>query len=449
MGQALQTDLYELTMAAAYFREGSQHRRAVCEAFVRRLPKKRNYLIAAGLERVLAFLEDFHFTKDEVDYLASVPALAEGFRVPGFREHLLSLRFEGDVWAVPEGTAIFGGEPMLRVEAPLIQAQIVETFLLSALNHETTIATKAARIAHVASPAAVMEFGARRAHPEAAVDVARAAYVGGCVGTSNLEAGRRFGIPVFGTAAHMFIMAHGSEVAAFQSYVETFPTTTTLLIDTYDTLEGARRAAAVGGPGLRGVRLDSGDFLELSREVRRILDTAGLHQVKIVASGDLNETKIRSLVQARAPIDLYGVGTDLVISRDEPALGGIYKLVAIERDGRLEPTAKFSEAKVTWPGAKQIFRHVEGGRFVEDELGLAGEVPPLGAVPLLVPVMKGGRRIAPPESLDTLRERTRASLASLPPWVHDLGPDKRPCRYEVRPTKALVATLAALRAKMP
>lgn len=445
MGQALQTDLYELTMAAAYFRDGWQERRAVCEAFVRRLPRKRNFLIAAGLERALSFLEAFRFSEDDVAYLASVPALSEGFQIPGFREFLLSLRFEGDVWAVPEGTAIFGGEPMLRVEASLAQAQLVETFLLSALNHETTIATKAARIAHVAAPASVVEFGARRAHPEAAVDVARAAYVGGIAGTSNLEAGRRFGIPVFGTAAHMFIMAHETEIEAFRSYVGAFPKTTTLLIDTYDTLEGARRAAAVGGEDLRGVRLDSGDFLELSREVRRILDGAGLPHVRIVASGDLNETRIRALVEAKAPIDVYGVGTDLVISRDEPALGGVYKLVAIERDGRMEPTAKFSEAKVTWPGAKQIFREVGDGRFLGDALGLAGEAPPPGTEPLLIPVMKGGRRLAPPESLDTLRDRTRATLAALPDWVHELGPDRRPCHYEVRPTRALVETLSRLR----
>lgn len=445
MASALQTDLYELTMAAAYFREGWHERRAVCEAFVRRLPGKRTYLIASGLERVVSFLENLHFTGEDLAYLESIPALAEGFRIPGFRSYLENLRFTGDVWAVPEGTAIFGGEPMLRVDAPLLQAQIVETFLLSALNHATTIASKAARISHVAAPASVIEFGARRAHPEAAVDVARAAWVGGCTGTSNLEAGRRYGIPVFGTAAHMFIMAHDTEVEAFRSYFDTFPGTTTLLIDTYDTLEGARRAAAVGGQALRGVRLDSGNFLELSRGVRKILDDAGLHHARIVASGDLNETKIRALVRAGAPIDVYGVGTDLVISRDEPALGGIYKLVAIERDGRLEPTAKFSEAKVTWPGAKQIFRHQRDGRFAFDELGLADEAIPPGSQPLLVPVLLGGKRVAEAESLTALRDRTRASLASMPDWIHDLGPDIRPCRYEVRPTRALVAMLGRLR----
>lgn len=448
MGQALHTDLYELTMAAAYFREGWHERRAICEAFVRRLPRGRHYLIAAGLEGILSFLESFRFEAEELDYLASTPALAEAFRMPGFRRYLEELRFTGDVWAVPEGAAIFAAEPLVRVDAPLLQAQIVETCLLSILNHATTIATKAARIALAAAPAKVIEFGARRAHPGAAVDVARAAYVGGCIGTSNLEAGRRYGIPVFGTAAHMFIMAHESELQAFRSYVATFPTTTTLLIDTYDTLEGARRAAIAGGPSLRGVRLDSGDFLELSRKVRKILDDAGLPQASIVASGDLNEKRIEALVAKKAPIDVYGVGTDLVIARDAPALGGVYKLVAIERDGRLQPTAKFSEAKVTWPGAKQIFRHRVNGSFAFDDLGLADEAPPQGAEPLLVQVMRGGKRVGPVERLERLQGRTRESLAAMPGWMHSLGPDVPAKTYEVRPTPPLVAMLQRLRGQV-
>lgn len=447
MGEALQTDLYELTMAAAYFREGWQGRRAICEAFVRRLPRGRRYLIAAGLERVLSYLETLRFDDDELDYLASTPALHEAFRMPGFRDYLRGLRFTGDVWAVPEGTAIFAGEPMIRVEAPLVEAQLVETFLLSAINHATSVASKAARIVLAAGDAAVIEFGGRRTHPEAAVDAARAAYLAGCVGTSNLEAGRRFGIPVFGTAAHMFTMAHPSELEAFRAYVATFPRTSTLLIDTYDTLEGARNAAKAAGPALRGVRLDSGDLLRLSREVRAILDEAGLQETRIVASGDLNETLIGRLRAERAPIDTYGVGTELVVSKDAPALGGVYKLVAIERDGRMEPSAKFSEGKVTWPGAKQIFRLMAGGEMVGDELGLAHEAPPPGSAPLLVQLMRAGRWVAPAESLEVMRTRARENLAALPAWAKKSGPDVPASCWEVRPTRALVDCLLELRGR--
>ncbi|AKU90174.1 nicotinate phosphoribosyltransferase [Vulgatibacter incomptus] len=449
MGAALQTDLYELTMAAAYLREGSSERRAVFELYVRHLPPSRGYGIAAGLEAALRFLEELRFTPEELEALEALPALAEGFRVSGFRRRLEELRFTCDVWAMPEGTAFFGGEPLLRVEGPLIEAQLVETRLLSVLNHASAIASKAARFAWAARPASVVEFGARRAHPDAAVDAARAAYIGGCDGTSNLEAARRFGIPIFGTAAHSFTMSHESELEAFRSYIETFPDTSTLLIDTYDTLEGARRAAAVGGERLRGVRLDSGNLEVLAFGVRRILDDAGLSEARIVVSGDLDENVVQRLLSRGAPIDVFGVGTRLTVSTDAPALGGVYKLVSIEREGRMEPATKLSEAKIAWPGAKQVYRHRgREGELAFDELGLADEPAPEGAESLLVQVMRGGQRMGEGEPLSASRARAVASVAALPEPVRRIARDRRPARYEVRPTRALVALLEEARANV-
>ena len=301
---ALRTDLYQLTMAAGYFHRGLTDGIATCEMFVRRLPRRRRYLLAMGLSRALQYLTELRFTEEEVAFLGTVPALRDAM-TPAFAAYLRDLRFTGDVWAIPEGTAVFAGEPLVRVRAPIVEAQIVETFLLSAINHATLVASKAARVVHAAGssgspPADVMEFGTRRTHPDAAVDAARAAYCAGFVGTSNVEAGLRWGVPVMGTAAHMWTMAHPSEEEAFAGYVATFPSASILLIDTYDTLRGARRAAAVAGDKLKGVRLDSGDLLALSRAVRIILDEHGCHSARIVASGDLNEHRIAELRAASA-----------------------------------------------------------------------------------------------------------------------------------------------------
>ena len=254
-------------MAAGYFHRGMTGATATCEMFVRRLPRRRRYLVAMGLERALRYLEGLRFTDEEIAFLATVPSLRDAM-TPGFAAYLRDLRFTGDVWAVPEGTAVFADEPLVRVRAPIVEAQLVETFLLSAINHATLIASKAARIVHAAGDAEVMEFGTRRTHPDAAVDAARAAYCAGFVGTSNVEAGFQFGVPVMGTAAHMWTMAHATEEEAFEGYVATFPSAAILLIDTYDTLRGAHRAAAIARDKLKGVRLDSGDLLGLSRAVR-------------------------------------------------------------------------------------------------------------------------------------------------------------------------------------
>ncbi|WP_437321318.1 nicotinate phosphoribosyltransferase [Sorangium sp. So ce385] len=451
---ALHTDLYQLTMAAGYFHRGMASRVATCELFVRRLPRHRRFLVAMGIERVVRYLEGLRFTDEQIAYLRGLPALADAM-TPAFCSYLRDFRFHGDVWAVPEGTVFFPNEPLLRVTAPIIEAQLIETFALSAVNHATAIASKAARIVLAAGDAGVMEFGTRRAHPEAAVDAARAAYAVGCVGTSNVEAGMRFGIPVLGTAAHMWTMAHPTEEAAFEGYVAVFPSAAILLIDTYDTLVGAARAAAVARDKLKGVRIDSGDLAALSVAVRKILDDAGCASAKIVASGDLNEHRIAELRRAGAPIDLYGVGTDLVTSIDAPSLGGVYKLVEIGgaeagAGGERTPIAKFSEGKATLPGAHQVHRFRDpAGKLARDVIALDGEPVGPGAEPLLAPLMKRGARVAPPEGLDAVRARVRAEIAGLPDALRRIDDEPAPgAPFAAEVSSRLGALVEAVRARV-
>ncbi|WP_437664129.1 nicotinate phosphoribosyltransferase [Sorangium sp. So ce1182] len=451
---ALHTDLYQLTMAAGYFHRGMTSRVATCELFVRRLPRHRRFLVAMGLDRVVRYLEGLRFTDEQIAYLSAIPALADAM-TPAFCDYLRSFRFHGDVWAVPEGTVFFPNEPLLRVTAPLIEAQLIETFALSAINHATAIASKAARVVLAAGDAGVMEFGTRRTHPEAAVDAARAAYAVGCVGTSNVEAGMRFGIPVHGTAAHMWTMAHPTEEAAFEGYVAVFPNAAILLIDTYDTLIGAARAAAIARDKLKGVRLDSGDLGALSVAVRRILDDAGCASAKIVASGDLNEHRIAELRRAGAPIDLYGVGTDLVTSIDAPSLGGVYKLVEIggadpAAAGERTPIAKFSEGKATLPGAHQVHRFRDkAGKLARDVIALDSEPMGPGAEPLLAPVMRRGARVAPPQGLDAIRARVREQLGGLPEALRRIDDDPAPgAPFAVEVSAELGALVETVRARV-
>ncbi|WP_437760271.1 nicotinate phosphoribosyltransferase [Sorangium sp. So ce1389] len=451
---ALHTDLYQLTMAAGYFHRGMTSRVATCELFVRRLPRHRRFLVAMGLDRVVRYLEGLRFTDEQIAYLSAIPALADAM-TPAFCDYLRSFRFHGDVWGVPEGTVFFPNEPLLRVTAPLIEAQLIETFALSAINHATAIASKAARVVLAAGDAGVMEFGTRRAHPDAAVDAARAAYAVGCVGTSNVEAGMRYGIPVLGTAAHMWTMAHPTEDAAFEGYVAVFPSAAILLIDTYDTLVGAARAAAIARDKLKGVRLDSGDLGALSVAVRRILDAAGCASAKIVASGDLNEHRIAELRRAGAPIDLYGVGTDLVTSIDAPSLGGVYKLVEIggadpAAAGERTPIAKFSEGKATLPGAHQVHRFRDkAGKLERDVIALDSEPMTPGAEPLLAPVMKRGARVAPPEGLDAIRARVREQLGALPEALRRIDDDPAPgAPFAVEVSAELGALVETVRARV-
>src|ERR1035437_2159271 len=315
----LLTDLYELTMAAGYFAAGKHEETATFELTIRRLPRNRDFVIAAGLHCAVDYLMNLSFTANEIAYLRGLPSLRNAS--PDFWDYLAVFRFTGDVFSVPEGTVLYEGQPVMNVRAPLMKGQIPETYLLAAIGYETLVATKAARIVHAAQGREIIEFGTRRAHtPEAGVLGARAAYIGGCAGTSNTLAGFRYRTPVMGTAAHSWVMAFSCEAEAFRQLQRVLGESTIQLIDTYNTLEGAGRAAQTGRP-MWGVRLDSGDLPALSRQVRGILDEAGLTDAKIMASGDLDEYHIRDLVNAGAPIDAFGVGTELATSADAPSMG--------------------------------------------------------------------------------------------------------------------------------
>jgi nicotinate phosphoribosyltransferase len=360
MLSALSTDLYELTMIGGYYVAGLSGR-ATFDLFVRQLPAARNYLVAAGLEQALAFLESLHFSDEEIDYLRSVPALA-GLPPPFFDEYLPRLRFTGDVSAVEEGTPVFAQEPLMRVTAPLAEAQLIETALIAEVMFPTSVASRASRVVEAASGRGVMEFGARRAHGiDAGVRAARAAYLAGFDSTSIVEAGRRFGIPLSGTMAHSWVMAFGDEASAFRAYADVYGDAAVFILDTYDASRAARMHRSVRTQA-EGVRLDSGDLVAISREVRRIFDAHGLQDTAIVASGDLDELRIAEIVASGAPIDGFGVGTAVSTSSDAPALSGVYKLAEIERDGTMMQCQKTSPGKRTYPGCKQVWRVVRDGR---------------------------------------------------------------------------------------
>ncbi len=436
--QSLMVDFYELTMVAAYHHHGISQT-ATFELFVRGLPPERSFLIAAGIESALDYLETLRFTDDGIEFLRSQP----GFRTvqSSFFDYLKTFRFTGEVHAVPEGTVVFAQEPLLRVTAPISEAQIVETYLLSVLHVETLIASKAARVVEAARGRKVLEFGTRRAHgPEAGVRAAKAAYLGGCSATSNVLAGQMYGVPLAGTAAHSWTMIFPSERESFERLLEVFPETAILLVDTYDALEGAATAASLGRK-VMGVRLDSGDLGNDSKQVRALLDRRGLKDTKIIASGDLNEFKIKALLDEGAPIDVFGVGTDLATSRDAPALGMVYKLVETNEDGKAEFKAKFSDGKVNFPGRKQVFRFSRNGMFTHDVLACDGESFP-EAEPLLEPVLRGGKRLGPRPSITERRERVRSGLSKLPEIHKRLEPAEA---YPVRPSPSLERRLEELR----
>jgi len=429
-------------MAAGYF-QNRFDARASFELFVRRLPRERNYLIAAGMEQALEFLENLSFAPDDVDFLSKHPVFRHVR--PEFFDHLLKLRFTGDVWAIPEGTAIFADEPLLRITAPIMEAQLVETRVLSSINFQTMVASRAARIVTAAAGREVVEFGARRAHgAEAGIFAARAAWVAGCAGTSNAIAGRILGIPTYGTQAHSWIMAFESESHAFARFLDVFPEHATLLLDTYDPRAALRKIISSGRKP-HGVRLDSGDLAAESRWVRRELDRAGWNDVQIFASGDLDEKRIATLLRNGAKIGAFGVGSALVAPTDTTNLSTIYKLVEVERGGKTREAAKFSEAKATYPGRKQVFRSADAqGKWKGDLIGLAEEDFP-GTVPLLVPVMRNGKRTSPPESLGAARRRCADSLDRLPSPLLSLRPAPA---YPVRYSRALQALLQKVRRRV-
>ncbi len=432
MQKALLTDLYELTMAYSYFKRG-MNTPAVFDLFVRPPVPGRRFLVFAGLDSVLDYLENFAFGDEDLAYLESL-----GLFDDAFLRFLADLRFSGDVWAMPEGTIVYPGEPLITVEAPRIEAQLVETYLLNVVNFETLIASKAARVLRAAGEdKGVVDFSPRRDHGEdAAMRVARASYLAGMDGTSNTLAGKRFGIPVVGTMAHAYVMSFSNELAAFRAFAEDHPRPI-LLIDTYDVFAGLENAITVArelearGRRLVGVRIDSGDLARLTPEVRRRLDAAGLGYVKILISGDLDEYKIRDFYLRGGVADSFGVGTRLGTSYDLPALGGVYKLV--EDVGG--PKIKKSPGKVTLPGKKQVFLSKDGLTHV---IGLRTEVG-LGE-PLLAPVMEGGRRRLAPADLARLRQATRARIFALPPWMAGIDAEPAPA-YPVRLSDRLAELL--------
>ena len=398
-------------MAAGYFEAGKTTELATFELAIRRLPPRRNFLLAAGLPQVVDYLLNLSFSSEEGAYLRGLPQFSNASAA--FFDYLCHFRFTGDLFAVAEGTPLFAGEPFLTLRAPIIEAQIPETYLLSAVTFPTLVAGKAARCVAAAGGRPVIEFGTRRAHTaEAGVLAARAAYLGGCAGTSNSLAGFRYGIPVKGTAAHSWVMSFSNETESFRQLQRVLGDHTTQLIDTYDTVEGARRAAQLGRP-IQGVRIDSGDSLALSRQVRAVLDAAGLADTEIMVTGDLDEYRIRDLVAAGAPVDSFGVGTQLATSGDAPYLNATYKIVELNIGGINRFTTKLSEDKISLPGSKQVFRDSE-----RDVLARSGECGRGEA--LLRPVLLGGRLIEPLPTLEEARCRAAESLARLPQPLREL-----------------------------
>jgi nicotinate phosphoribosyltransferase len=426
---AMLTDLYEFTMAASYFRH-NMFKPATFSLFIRQYPPYRGYFVSAGLSEVLNFLEEFRFTTEDMDYLGSRELFADDFL-----HYLGNLRFTGDVVAMPEGTIFFREEPVLEVTAPIIEAQFVETFIINAINLQVSIASKAARCMHAAGGRPLIDFALRRTQGiDAGLKVARAAFLAGFAGTSNTLAGKVYSIPVAGTMAHSYIMSFEEEEDAFRSFAETFPDHTVLLIDTYDTINGARKAAIIGremakvGKRLKGVRLDSGDMAALSREVRKILRQEDLGDATIFASGNFDEHKIAEVLREGGEIDAFGVGTKMGVSADAPFTDMAYKLVTY--DGR--PVLKLSTAKRTLVCAKQVFRKTWHGMFSGDTLGLRNEQ--IDGEPLLRPVMKEGHPLGPQESLNAMRERFRVQFMALAPQYKDLD---RPAIYPVKIGPAL------------
>lgn len=406
----ISTDLYQLTMVAGYFERGMDHK-STFELFVRDLPERRSYLIAAGLEQAIYYLRNLIFTAEYLKYLKDLHVFKNVSKE--FFDYLRDFRFGGDVYAVSEGTVIFANEPMIRVTASMIEAQIIETYLLSMINYQTLIASKASRVVHAADGRGVIDFGTRRAHgPQAGVLAARACFIGGCVGTSNVLAAYELRIPPIGTIAHSWVMAYDDEYESYEDFHKVFPDNTILLIDTYDTIKGAQLAVKIGKE-LKGVRLDSGNITFLSKRVRKILDDAGLEQVKITASGDLNEYKISHMLAQGACIDTFGVGTEMVTSKDTPALGGVYKLVEQEKEGKLMPKMKFSKDKATCPSKKQVYRFYNNkGLLKKDVIGLVDEE--FDAEELLQPVMKRGKLVYKIPTVQQIQKTAEKNIAQLP-----------------------------------
>jgi nicotinate phosphoribosyltransferase len=435
----LTTDLYELNMVQAYLDRG-EDKEAVFEFFVRRLPERRNFLVAAGLEDALAFLETLSFSAHEIDWLKSTGRFRRNLL-----DYLAGLRFTGDVHAIPEGTICFPHEPLIRITAPLPIAQLVETRLINILHFQTMIASKAARMVLAAPGKILSDFGLRTAHgAEAGLFSARASYIAGFFGAANVLAGERYGIPIVGTMAHSFVQVHNDEMTAFENFARSRPDGVILLIDTYDTEAGARKVVQLApklkadGIAIRGVRIDSGDLAAMATKVRAILDAGGLNDVIILVSGGINEDELQTMTATKAPIDGYGIGVNLDASIDAPSLDCAYKLQ--EYAGR--PRRKLSEGKVTWPGRKQIWRSFgDDGRMSGDTLSLENDSHK-GDL-LVVPVMRAGKRIVPAPKLSQIREHAARELARLPEPLRRLEKsDDYPVQFSEK-LKELAAEITA------
>jgi nicotinate phosphoribosyltransferase len=460
----LLTDLYQLTMAYGYWKSGTAEKEAVFSLFFRKHPFGGGFTIAAGLEHVVEFLQSFRFSKEDTDYLATLTGNNnQPLFETAFLEYLQNLQFTCEIDAVPEGTVVFPQEPLVRVKGPILQCQLIETPLLNMINFQSLIATKAARMVIAAKGESVMEFGLRRAQGiDGATTASRAAYIGGCDSTSNVLAGRLFGIPVKGTHAHSWVMSFESELEAFETYAEVMPNNAIFLVDTYNTLDGVRNAILVGkklkekGSKLGGIRLDSGDLAYFSIEARKLLDAAGFHDTSIVASNDLDENIIASLKEQGAKINVWGVGTKLITAFDQPALGGVYKLAAIRHDhGHWDYKVKLSEQtiKISTPGIQQVRRFTNENGFTADmifdiEQALNSEVTtmidPMDYTKrrtinnqwtyedLLIPIFREGKLVCEMPSLQSIRERVKQQLPSfhegikrfVNPHVYHVGLEK-------------------------
>ena len=451
---ALLTDLYQLTMAYGYWKQNKINQEAVFTLFFRKSPFESGYTIAAGLETVVEYLQDLHFTESDLNYLASLTGNDDKpLFEQAFLDYLSNLRFECDIDAVPEGTIVFPHEPLLRVQGSLLQCQILETALLNIINFQTLIATKSARVCYAAQGNPVLEFGLRRAQGiDGSLTASRAAYIGGCAASSNVLAGKLFGIPIKGTHAHSWVMSFASEDEAFRAYAEAMPNNCIFLVDTFDTLNGVKKAIERGqwlrekGHELVGIRLDSGDFVSLSKKARQMLDQAGFQQASIVASNDLDEHLINELKTAGAKINIWGVGTKLITSYEQPALGGVYKLSAIrEPGGEWQYRLKLSEEpiKVSNPGLLQVRRFTDNhgefsGDMIYNEL-----MPPVGSAKmvnlataeeystlsankpyqdLLIPILRKGQLVTDLASLSQIRDRVQTQLAHCPAAIKSLKP---------------------------
>ncbi|HJT85321.1 MAG TPA: nicotinate phosphoribosyltransferase [Nitrososphaeraceae archaeon] len=444
---SLSTDFYNFTMAYAYFSSQQNDKIGIFEMYIRKLPNNRAYLVAVGLKYVIDFLLNFKFKNEYINFLKT-HKIFKGLD-KNFFDYLLHLKFTGNLWAISEGSIIFANEPILRIEAPIIEAQLVETFILSMINFQTLIASKASRIINASKNTPVIEFGFRRAPgPSGALLATRSCYIAGCLGTSNTLASYELGIPSSGTMSHSFVLSFENEELAFKEFLKVFPQGF-LLIDTYDSMKAVKKIIQ-NKIKCKGLRIDSGDLLKLSKDIRKLLDNGGYASTKIMASGDLNEYIITDLKNKKAPIDIFGVGTELITSRDEPVLNSIYKLVAIKRysktNNRYEISFKMKTSinKISYPGPKQVFRFEKNNRFIKDIITLENETID-NAIPLLIPYLQQGKLVQKLPNLVEIKDYHQKQIASLPDRVKKISNKQE--EYPVFLSEKLIEVMKVLQIK--